>query len=204
MNRHKKKPLKPSINALYQGKKLTADQLDRLQKSMQKEDIKQHSLIKNTFFFSLSTAACLFILALTWPSFFSDDMTIKSRIASEVAYNHNKQMSLEIKATSLLDISDFFGKLDFSLIKSQHLPSAQWRILGGRYCSINGQLAALLKVKNLENNQIYSFYQALLPDKINISKQPMETFIDGVSIQLWQERDLLLGLAGVDIELVQH
>jgi hypothetical protein len=203
MSQHQKKALKPSITTFYQEKNLTPDQLHQLQKSIKTESIEQRSANKNLLFFSLSTAACLFIAVLIWPSFFNNEMTIESRIANEVAYNHNKQMSLEINATSLLDISGFLDKLDFSLINSQYLPSEKWKILGGRYCSINGQLAALLKVKNLENNQVYSFYQSLLPNKIKKSKQLIKTFVDGASIQLWQERGLLLGLAGADIEFIQ-
>lgn len=61
--------------------------------------------------------------------------------------------------------------------------------------SIQGKLAARLKLRNRSDNRIYTFYQSLLPEPMaDFSKH--EGYVDGIKVSLWQENDLLLGLAG--------
>ena len=76
------------------------------------------------------------------------------------------------------------------------LEKPDWQFLGGRYCSINGKLAALLKVKNLKDNNTYTFYQAANDAKLEkLNEDSMSDIIDGVDVSIWNEKGLLLGLA---------
>lgn len=126
---------------------------------------------------------------------FSENMS--QRIMSEIVYNHNQDMPIEIASSSLTDISEYLNKLSFSIVLPSALSEPNWQLLGGRYCSINGKLAAQLKVKNLKDNTISTFYQAAIDkddlDKSgNVSKSDM---IDGVGVSIWREQGLLQGLA---------
>ncbi len=119
---------------------------------------------------------------------------IPHQVVKEVAYNHNKQMAMEIHSDSMTEIGDYLSQLDFVPIESAQLPSTQWQLLGGRYCSINGKLAVQLKIQNQKDKQIYTFYQAILPDKLRSAK-PVTEYADGVKVELWREKGLLMGLA---------
>ena len=117
------------------------------------------------------------------------------RIAAEIAYNHNSQMQMEVKSDVFDDIQHYLNRLDFSLIASEQLPANIWRIIGGRYCSIDGKIAAQLKVENRENGEVYTLYQAKLPEMLASDKELDSIVVDGVEVKLWKENGLLLGLA---------
>ncbi|MBE1273712.1 hypothetical protein [Enterovibrio baiacu] len=75
------------------------------------------------------------------------------------------------------------------------LPVEKWVLLGGRYCSIDGKIAAQLHVKDLETDRVYTFYQAKLPQGSEADMKNVETNVDGVNVSLWEENGLLMGLA---------
>lgn len=125
-----------------------------------------------------------------------DRAPLSQRIMSEIVYNHNQDMPIEIASSSLTDISDYLDKLSFSIVLPDALSQPNWQLLGGRYCSINGKLAAQLKVKNLKDNSTYTFYQAAIDKKLNKpGAASMTDTIDGVGVSIWREQGLLLGLA---------
>lgn len=121
---------------------------------------------------------------------------LSQRIMSEIVYNHNQDMPIEIASSSLTDISEYLNKLSFSIVLPNALSQPNWQLLGGRYCSINGKLAAQLKVKNLKDNSISTFYQAAIDKNLDKSDEnAISDTIDGVGVSIWQEQGLLLGLA---------
>ena len=122
---------------------------------------------------------------------------MSKRIMSEIVYNHNQDMPIEIASSSLTDISEYLNKLSFSIVLPSALSEPNWQLLGGRYCSINGKLAVQLKVKNLKDNTISTFYQAAVEKDVidksgNASKSDM---INGIGVSIWHEQGLLQGLA---------
>jgi len=101
-------------------------------------------------------------------------------VAKEIAVNHNKHLAIEFPTGDYRELNRLMDKLDFSGVISKRLASGEYRLLGGRYCSIQGQLALL--------------YQAPL-NKMLSGIQQGEQLIDGLHITLWREAGLLLGLA---------
>jgi len=121
---------------------------------------------------------------------------LSQRIMDEIVYNHKQDMPIEVSSNSLSEISDYLNKLSFSMVLPSVLSEPNWQLLGGRYCSINGKLAAQLKVKNLQNNSTYTFYQAAIDKELDKSTlEAMSDTIDGVGVSIWHEQGVLLGLA---------
>ncbi len=114
-------------------------------------------------------------------------------VAKEIAVNHNKHLAIEFPTSDYHELNRLMDKLDFSSVISKRLPPGQYRLLGGRYCSIQGQLALQLKLQDRAGNR-YTLYQAPL-NKLLTGIQQGEQVIDGVRITLWREAGLLLGLA---------
>ncbi|MGK0271722.1 MAG: hypothetical protein ACI88H_002388 [Cocleimonas sp.] len=125
-----------------------------------------------------------------------DHAPLSQRIMNEIVYNHKQDMPIEIASDSLTDIGEYLNKLGFSIILPSALAKPNWKFLGGRYCSINGKLAAQLKIKNMKDNNTYTFYQASVGNDLKKSGvDSMSDTIDGVGVSIWQEKGLLLGLA---------
>ena len=138
----------------------------------------------------------LLVIALGTQLVLYSDLDIEQKIAEEIAYNHNKQMTPEVFSSSLDNIGAYLGKLDFPLIASKRFSTGNWEILGGRYCSISNSLAAQLKIRNKDTNKVHTFYQALVPQALPAELEAREIFVDGVKVDIWVEKGLLLGIAG--------
>lgn len=124
--------------------------------------------------------------------------TLRSQIASQIAYNHNKNLALEIRTTNIERINEFYEKLDFTFVKPQILQGADWQLLGGRYGSIQQRLAAHMKLFNKKNKKIYSLYQyQLRSDSIlRDFPEPWQVQKGNVLVTLWVEKGALHAMAG--------
>ncbi len=114
-------------------------------------------------------------------------------VAKEIAVNHNKHLTIEFPTGNYRELNRLMDKLDFSGVISKRLAPGEYRLLGGRYCSIQGQLALQLKLQDRAGN-LYTLYQAPL-NKMLSGIQQGEQLIDGLRVTLWREAGLLLGLA---------
>ena len=117
------------------------------------------------------------------------------RLVAEIAYNHNKQMGMEIESNAIETVKAFLTKLDFPLIATDRLPGDEWQLLGGRYCSLQGKLAAQLKLRQVETGDIYTLFQTARPAGMPVSSTIRQTYVNGIEVRLWSERGLLVGMA---------
>ncbi|BCL73608.1 hypothetical protein [Vibrio nigripulchritudo] len=180
------KKLKQGVKQFYKSQHLSEDQLEAM--------LHKTSTPKSTLPWQRVAIAAMLLIAVSL-FFLFPTRNHYLDISSEIAYNHNSQMQMEVMTSSLSGIRTYLNRLDFSLTSSQHLPTSQWQVIGGRYCSIEGKLAAQIKVKHLETNEIYTLYQARLPDSLDSGVKRYTTDIDGVNVTLWEENGLLMGLA---------
>jgi len=197
-----KEPLDNAVKQHYLEKNLEDHQMNELQEMLNNAHVdnsssSQYSLSNWLAIFkgrALPVAfASLLVFSVVW---MFEQPNVQQNIAGEIAYNHNKQMAPEIISASLDDIDVFLSKLDFQLIRSSHFNDKQWEIVGGRYCSIGGHLAAQLKIKNKTENKLHTVYQALLPKDFEPKNKTIDIFVDGVKVKMWEEKGLLIGLAG--------
>ncbi|MBV1880811.1 MAG: hypothetical protein KUG82_04220 [Pseudomonadales bacterium] len=209
-----KAPLSDALKKHYVSKELSDDRWEALD-NLQRQEQHQQQIPLNSnekasaslfdLLFKLKdkrhlaiAASVLIVLALfplqNWISGYQDSSTL-DLIVAEVAYNHNKRMNVELESTNLTAIGDYLDRLDFSLIQSRVMDSARFSLVGGRYCSIQGELAAQLKIKDNETGELLTFYQFKRPKDFHI-----ETVIQkrsaGALVKVWQEGDLLMSLAG--------
>ncbi|MCJ8339561.1 MAG: hypothetical protein MJK10_13920 [Pseudomonadales bacterium] len=178
--------LKLQLRAHYLQQQLSSRQLQQLQ------GLTANS---NRHFFSAITAVAastIFALGLYLFNFSTPDY---SNISREIAYNHNSKMQMEVLSPALNDVKGHLNRLGFNLVSSSKLDSEKLHLIGGRYCNINGKIAAQMKLQHSETKKVYTFYQAKMPADIVDSFEEVEVLIDGVKVKLWREKGLLMGLA---------
>lgn len=177
-----------SVKAYFEDQRLDEAQLQRL--------INCQRLPKNRSRYSrwlpLSAAASLLLAAvLFWSGMFHPSLT--DSIAKEIAMNHNKQMAVEFSGERFLDLGRQMAQLDFQLRRPSQAPLSGLRLLGSRYCSIQGQIAAQVKLSD-DKGRIYTLYQTRLSDELlTLNSDALES--EGVEIKLWREGDTLYGFA---------
>lgn len=218
MSEPKQTSLKSALKKHYQQKTLSEDKLDKLLALQQESSVVPHTTLDSTLcnqaqnnrswiqrikeylqsrfnfkapsYALASLALCALIITLM-------PMPVSGpSILAEIAGHHQQPSSINIKSSSISEIGNQLSKLSFALIHSSKLSSDVWEFLGGSYCSINGELAAQLKVLNREDNKIYTFYQAEYPDELMLDAAISSiTNEQGVEVSIWKEEGLLLGLA---------
>jgi len=120
--------------------------------------------------------------------------SLEMNVVKEIAMNHNKQLAVEYSADNLNDLGGKLTKLDFQLADADSEIAGKYKLIGGRYCSIQGSLAAQLKIKNNSSQKIETLYISNLNPDLNKLK-PTDTDFDGVNIRLWKDNGLLYGIA---------
>jgi len=197
------KKLKEACNKHYQQQSLSEEQVAKLM-ALQKQpeqtsatgSAKYNNGLKAVKYYSLlATAASIFVIILTTWIYSGYNIDIREQVAKEIAYNHSKQMALEITSNNLDDIGAYLSELDFNLVVSQKVRQAKQVFLGGRYCSIQNKLAAQLRVKDENSNNAYTYYQAIIPDGFKLNGATYSTWIKDIYVELWIEGGVLLGLA---------
>jgi hypothetical protein len=187
---------KESIKEYYEKHNLSTTQLLQMQ-NIQKKLYPQFNR-RRRLHTQWAIAAGAVVLLLGAFIFFNatSNRTYIADLISEIAYNHNINLEMEIKSNSLKEIASYLSRLDFPLINPARLSSENWEMIGGRYCSLKGQFAAQLKLRNKVDQKIYTLYQIEKPHDIKNIADFSEHFAKGVKVNLWFERGLILALAG--------
>ncbi len=179
--------LKNRLSHHYQQKQLTEQQISALQAITNSTNRRSRYRV-----YGAIAASSLIVLV---GYLYQPEQPHFATISKDIAYNHNSQMQMEILSPELQTVQGRLNKLGFQLVSSSKLEKGKWQLIGGRYCNINGKIAAQMKMRHSESKAIYTFYQAKVPNDFINPLNDNETAIDGVKVKLWREKGLLMGLA---------
>lgn len=116
-----------------------------------------------------------------------------ARTLNEAAMNHSTRFKLEFESENIAEIDQSMSQLQFSLA----LPSEfgeQFSVVGARYCTINGELAAHVKLLDKTTDKQVSLFMTRSVENLQNIKDTRER-IDGVNVKLWNESGLFYALA---------
>ena len=218
-------PMDEALKTHYAEKSLSDDQMDRLM-GLQIEvecellsaesEVQSSDAAKNTaplfvkarnklanllpdfggYRYAYYAVTCVLLTGLILSLSLFNQTSLTERIMDEIAYNHRQEMPVEVAANTMPAIGQYLNRLSFSLISPRALAENGWQIIGGRYCAINGKLAAQLKVRNTSENKVYTLYQASTEgDLVQTGISMKSGMVGDVKVSIWQEQGLLLGLA---------
>ena len=112
----------------------------------------------------------------------------------EVALNHRKNLDLEFRGASLAALRGRMHRLEFPVagLPPQVTPRDS-RLLGARYCSIQGKLAMQLRLRSADGKRITVFIARPAPELKSLTRH--EEKIDGVKVNLWSHNGLIFAAA---------
>jgi hypothetical protein len=118
---------------------------------------------------------------------------LSQAIGREIALNHAKDLAPEFSATDYEGLRAAMEKLDFVLVEPARAEAGRLHVRGARYCSIQGRLAAQIRLED-DLGRHYTLYETSLDEALRgVPERELE--ISGARILLWQEAGLLFGLA---------
>lgn len=188
----KTRTIEQKIKAYYREQSLDENKLGQLAAQAALAD-RGGAALRRRWSYGALAATVILGLAL---SMFSWDFRRESdwvlRASHEVALNHQKQLETEFSATDFATLRTQMGKLDFVLTAPARLSSADLHVVGARYCSIQGHLAAQVKLADGKGRR-YTLYQTQGTYANDLGE--MRTTVNSVDILLWNEAGSLFALA---------
>ena len=181
------KNLEDKLKDYYSSKSLSDEKADLLLEG--KKQVKQPLR-----FYGMIAASIIFAVIMI--NLFSNysERSLEMGVVKEIAMNHNKRLAVEYTSSILDDLVEKLTKLDFKLTEAGTEIYGKYELLGGRYCSIQGNLAAQLKIQDKESKKIETLYiSGLNPELDKID--PSDTDFDGVNIKIWKDNGLIYGKA---------
>lgn len=145
------------------------------------------------WYMRIAAMAATFILGFGFLHFYLTERDTATRVLAEIAMNHQKQLAVEVTAETFVDIGHALERLEFMVPRPERLLEG-FDLLGGRYCSIHGNLAAQLKLRDRADDSVHTLYVTdLTPDLVKVADGT--AIHDGVEISLWHEQGVFFGLA---------
>ncbi|GGI89670.1 hypothetical protein [Shewanella gelidii] len=149
----------------------------------------------------LGMLASALLLVMAWV-FMPQSPNFSEMIATEVAMNHLNMKPLEVKTNQVASLRQYFTELDFSITKTSRKIFDDKTMLGGRYCSIQGVTAAQIRYEMADSVQSATLYEVgYNPDvhgeqpDIDVGESPKRLTINGVDVEIWVEKGLLMAQA---------
>jgi len=193
--------LKEGIQNKVDVIELTNSRLDNLMGIQKTFNNKQYRR-QGSIIAKVASVAAAVALVFTFGFFYlNQQLPMGERIAYEVSKNHLKLKPLEVKSNQLDNLQKYFTLLDFKLVHTNILSDPNWKLLGARYCSIQGNTAAQLRLENTQTGEIETLYQAPYYTKqfsdipiLETNQSPLKEYAKGMSVNIWVEKGVLFAL----------
>ncbi len=114
-------------------------------------------------------------------------------VAQQAAIGHNEHQELEFRVTRCEELRQQMKSLDFTPVEPKMMHMMQMRIVGARYTTIKGELAAQIVYVDPKGVPC-TLYQVRPTDKL-ARMATGEHDIDGVKVKIWREKGLVMVLA---------
>ncbi|MDZ7753892.1 MAG: hypothetical protein U5S82_20160 [Gammaproteobacteria bacterium] len=128
--------------------------------------------------------------------------SITELIADEVARNHLKLKPMEVRDDELPVLREYFDQLDFRPVDSPLLAANDIRLLGGRYCSLQGHIAAQLRFRTADGDR-GTLYQARYDPEVfgplprrGQGETPITVEARGLAVTIWVEQGVVFAMTG--------
>ncbi len=115
-------------------------------------------------------------------------------IAEEIALNHRKGLAVEFPTDGYSELTQRMEKLDFApRPMTRENAVHDYHLVGARYCSIQGAIAAQLKLTD-DSGEVHTLYETRWKDSYR-DVTDREIALGDVKVRFWRDGEVLFGLA---------
>lgn len=115
-------------------------------------------------------------------------------VIAEIAKNHSKHIAPEVTSDRYEEVQAKLSRLDFSARPSAEFLLKDFQLVGGRYCSVQSEFAAQLKLRENTSGETCTLYIVPLTQSLREVRADTRV-VNGVRVQVWSEDGRLFGLA---------
>ena len=143
---------------------------------------------------ALAAAVVLTVAGGLWLRHWTAAERLADRVVAEVAMNHRKDLAVEVETSDYELLGTALDKLPFEIAPPAAEQALGYELVGGRYCSIQAQLAAQLKIRHSRTGRLATLYVTeLSPELASLPGQQLSA--DEITVDLWAQGGLLFALA---------
>lgn len=118
---------------------------------------------------------------------------LRVSIAQEVAHGHIKNKPVRFAAARYEELGRQMKNLNFQPISPIALAEKSLTLKGARYCSLDGNVAAQIKLE-MDGGMTCTLFMAKATEKLK-SLGAYTMHFDGLEIKVWEEDNIIMGLA---------
>lgn len=187
-----RQPIDDQVRAFYLDHELPDERLAQL---LERSDALRRT--RQLRWLALAATVALVVAGVVWLRQWTAAEGLAARVVAEVAMNHRKDLAVEVSVTDYRKLRPALDKLSFDVAPPASERAAGYQLVGGRYCSIQAQLAAQLKIRHRETGDLATLYVTeLSPRLASLPGQRRTT--DEFTVELWAQDGLLYALAYAD------
>lgn len=192
------KTLKSTLKNILEADSLSENQLQKLN-ALQAAGRKQpHLFQRRRFLMGGSAAIAASVLFFTGRNMYSGNSNLQESIVRDVLTNHIHIRELDIETSSISEIVQYFNRLAFAPFLSSQINKDSFELLGGRYCTLQGELASQLYLKNKASGELATYYLARydrqhfgdIPD-VSSGDTPKVVHERGYQMTIWRETNVV-------------
>ncbi len=124
-----------------------------------------------------------------------DPARVTRAVAAEILRHDARHEPLDVESGDVAVLRASMRRLDFALVEPRALEAKGWRLLGARYCSIRGRLAAQLRLRDASGTLV-NLYQCPARERLR-RVESGAVVVGGSRVVFWKEGSVLLGMAEV-------
>ncbi len=118
---------------------------------------------------------------------------VADSIARQAAAGHNEKQELEFRVGKTAELRGKMKSLDFSPVEPEMIISMKMRIVGARYATLGGKMAAQILYIDEHGVPCTLFEVRPLDQLATVGSS--EHQVDGVRVNVWREKGLVMVLA---------
>lgn len=171
----------------YQSQQISNDRLHAIlddTQSVRRNRMVSYALVASVLLMSMAALVHMNILTTQ-----RTDVVLR-----EAALNHSSKLQMDAEGQSLVELQNQLQELTFDIKLPASEQFQQLAVIGGRYCTISGNLAAHIKLSNPETSEQYSLFLTPAAENLKMLESP-EGEVFGVDVRLWQENNVVYAFA---------
>ena len=185
--------LQRAIKRYYRTKSLSPDRVQFLiQAKTQAMAPRRRSRVMHRMPLMALAAACAVFLFLWIVQ--EQQQTTEQAVCAEVVMNYQKHSPMQVLSSHYADVQAGLNRLDFSIMPANARILQAYRLVGGRYCSIQGFPAAQMRVQDMASGKECTLYAIKAVGVLHNVNSTIDR-VGGVRVEVWRQDDVLFALA---------
>jgi hypothetical protein len=183
------KELERHIKKHYNSESLSKDQLNLIVN----QSSSKRSLLRRLPNLVKYAAILVMVIGVVYSLFLlpkHKQTSIVTAFAEEIAFNHQKQLPPDLKTSNLFELNSKMSKLDFDLFLPKNI-TTNYKLQGGRYCSVGNRIAAQLKLKDSAGKMVTCYVFKKL-ENFNFEHQIIS---NSILVDIWDNGILIFAIA---------